>query len=168
MLAPFTTPDEVRALLGLGVFELEEATLNLPLYEIHLRREIKSLSPAILTGFEALAAGNIEDLTGDPKAFYDAVHYYATVLVATQVGVALSLLTPRSVSDAKTAIARFTGTPYKDVQEALIRELARAKEALAEAAGAYLGDVIDEGAFAIFLAPTLVAVERDYDPVTGA
>lgn len=168
MLAPFSTPDEVRALLGLGVFELEDTTLNLPLYEIHLRREITNLSPAILTGFEELASGDITNLTGDPKAFYDAVHYYATVVVATQVGVALSLLTPKSVSDAKTAIARFTGTPYKDVQEALIREMAHAKEALAVAAGAYLGDVIDEAAFTTFLAPALVAVQRSYDPVTGA
>ena len=44
MLSPFTTPADVRALLGVNDIEVADVTLGLPVFEMGLRHELRKVS----------------------------------------------------------------------------------------------------------------------------
>ena len=169
MLTPFTTPDDVRALLGLSDIEVSDETINLPVFELGLRRALGKVSGSqnTIALFSALAervAGQ-DTLTDAESAFHDAVRLYASLTAALKVGVSLPLLAPKRISDDKSGTERFSGTPYKDLLAMLQEQALDALEALQDALADLTGDAPSATTLGFTYA---LAVPLATDPVTGA
>lgn len=163
MLTPFTTVDDVRALLGVSSEELPDRTLNLPVYEIALRRKVRSLDEArgIVALFVSLDVNPSRNAL--ENAAHQAIYYYASLVAATQAGLSLALVAPKRITDDKSGVERFSDSPYRDVLARLEAELAAARAA----AQAALADLFGLTPPAQKQSRQFVAVKRSYDPVTG-
>lgn len=167
MLAPYTSTNDVRALLGVSVAELSDTVLNLPVYEISLRRRLRGLWAAgdLVALFTTINALPVGGRTEEQTALHEAVYHYSSVAAAVQAGLSLALVAPKRITDDKSGVERFSDSPYRDVLDRLESELSGAKGALLEALAILIAeplppDTLDTVHF--------VAVKRGYDPVTGA
>lgn len=167
MLTPFTTPDDVRALLGVSNVELPDRVLNLPVYQIALRRKLQKLSDTedVLALFTSIHSQSVASRSEDQQAFYDAIYHYSSVAAATQAGVSLALVAPKRITDDKSGVERFSDSPYRDVLANLESELLAAKGAVLDALSTLTASSLPQDTLS---GTYFVAVKRSYDPVTGS
>lgn len=122
MLAPFTSHDQVRAVLGVTPEELSDDTLNLEIYEANLRLELDLIADndgALITAFEAVDAIGEAVRTRAEANFHAAVILFAPYPVALHLASSLPLFAPKSITDGKAAIARHAESPFeKQIREA--------------------------------------------------
>lgn len=166
MLSPFTTPADVRALLGVNDIEVADVTLGLPVFEMGLRHELRKVSADfdVIALFTAANDKAIADRTPEEASFHEATQYFSSLAAAAQVGISLALAAPKRLTDDKSGVERFSGTPYTDVLDRIDANLLGAKAALLLA----LASLTDKPPSATTVGFThFVAVKRGYDPVTG-
>lgn len=167
MLSPFTTNDDVRALLGVGSVELSDTVLDLPVYEIALRRKLRTVWAAgnLVALFATIQGKAPSSRTEDEQALYDATYHFSSVAAAAQAGLSLALVAPKRITDDKSGVERFSDSPYRDVLDRLESEMLAAKGAVLEALAALTAEPLPPTALGNVY---FVAVKRGYDPVTGA
>lgn len=162
-LTQYCSASEVRATVGANELELPDPVLALPIYEIGLLRELSKVSESLPATFSAINEKPEASRTDAEKALFAATRLFSNFVVSRQVGVSLAARLPKSVSDGKAAVSRFSGEPYKDT-------LARIDQYYASARSALIATLDEFGTpSSATVAPTLafVAVQRGYDPVTG-
>lgn len=123
LLTDYTTFPEVRAALGVSADEIEDDTLNLPLYADMLQIELEDINinlPSVYVATKALATK-----TDDQMRFLQTAHLFATYAVARQLTTSLPLFSPEQITDGKAAIRRSQDTPYQKVIDAVGREYSR-------------------------------------------
>ena len=162
-LSPYCSNDEVRATLGVSAIELGDEVLDLPMYTVGLQEALLELSPTLPAVFSSLSAIDQSQRTDVQNSFLNSVHLFSVYSVAKQVGVALSMLSPRTLSDEKSSYSRFSDGPYKDTLENIERQLAKWSTRVADVLNQMNDTVRSETPVARF-----VAVKRRYDPVTGS
>jgi len=163
-LTTYCRYDEVRAALGVNATELADTVLALPVYEMGLVRELNRLSTSLNPAFSTIARKRDTDRTDQERALFAAVSLFAVYAVASQVGVSLPNFAPRSVSDGKASLTRFSGEPFERVLERVDAYKTDYRAALVEAFGAFQG-----GSTQVSRMPTMaVASPRATDPVTGS
>lgn len=167
MLTPFTTFEDVRALLGVNDVELPDRTLDLPVYQIALRRQLQKVSDTVdvIALFLPINAKPQEARSPDEQAFHEAVYYFSSVAAASQAGVSLALVAPKRITDDKSGAERFSDSPYRDVLARLESELNAAKGAILAALSALTAEALPLAALGVRY---FVGARRAYDPVTGA
>lgn len=167
MLTPFTSNDDVRALLGVSSVELSDTVLNLPVYEIALRRKLRAVWPGgdLIALFLSIHAVVKYGRTKDKQALHDAVYHYSSVAAAAQAGLSLALVAPKRITDDKSGVERFSDSPYRDVLDRLEPELLAAKGAVLSAIAVLTAQPLPPTALGNVY---FVAAKRGYDPVTGA
>lgn len=111
----YTTYRDVRAILGVDDDELEDETLALEVYSNHLDEELYDVSRELITLYEQLDIKG--DRTAQEERVYKLVRSFSAYAVARQVGNALPMLAPKSISDGKASMSRFSSDPYKKVLE---------------------------------------------------
>lgn len=161
-LRPFCSSDEVRSALGVSDDELEDAVLLLPIYALGLRESLLKISATLPDLFLSVHGMDESTRTSTQNTLFSSVRLYSTYAVARQVGIALGMLGPKTLSDEKASFSRFAGEPYKDVLQRIDSELARygalIKQALDELGTPQSGPSL----------PVFMAVSKpNYDPVTG-
>lgn len=164
-LTQYCEHDEVRAALGVNSVELPSTVLNLPVYEIGLVRELAKVSASLPAAFSAISNLQPEARTVQQATVFDATRLFAVYAAAKQVGVSLSTLAPKDVSDGKASLARFSGTPYLDVLTRVEAMFAGCRADLSEAYAALTGQGLTDS---LTLAGVFLAGKRAYDPVTGS
>lgn len=130
-LTDYTTYAEVRAVLGVSVYELTDATLGLPIYTRGLQSRLYSatgtfgsVSGSLIDVFEALTADG-ETLTSDEENMLGLIKQFATFSVAEACLSGLSLLALKTETDGEAAQSRFSSeATYKDVGIAIRQNLA--------------------------------------------
>lgn len=163
-LTPYCTNDEVRAVLGVTTSELKDEVLNLPIYEMGLRRELNRLSTSLPAAFSSAITS---PTTAASAAFVDAVKLFSVYAVAKQAGAPLAMSAPKSLNDDKSGFSRYADSPYKDVLERIEVQYQQARQDLVDAYAAYAGSASTTAGF--FGMPAGMAVSsRVIDPVTGA
>ena len=167
MLAPFTSNNDVRALLGVSSEELPDSVLDLPVYQIALRRRLQQLTDTadVSALFLSIDSQPAAGRPADDQALHEAVYYFSSVAAALQAGVSLALVAPKRITDDKSGVERFTDSPYRDVLDRLDAELAAAKGAVLTALEVLLAVALPPAALEVKL---FAGVRRAYDPVTGA
>lgn len=113
----WTTPDEVRALLGINEADISDATILLPVYSVGLEAEARDVSPRLPSEFKRVAA--LVTLTEDEAWFLRVARSFAAYAVARMVLTALPLAAMRDSSDGKASEARFASAPYHDTMKML-------------------------------------------------
>jgi hypothetical protein len=165
VITDYTSYDEIRSACGLSADDLPDATLSLEMYANTLAIRLGEVSlPSVPPGPGDLAARFIEIKTLDESVrteleqkLYDFTRLYATYAVAVEVATSLSMRAPKSVSDSKSTLVRFSPeSTYELVVEKLTGLLSSTKKLIENIAGSST-DVSDY--FAV-LSP-------DKDVVTG-
>lgn len=164
-LTPYCSNDEVRAVLGVTTSELKDDVLNLPVYEMGLRRELIRVSPSLPAAFSTVNS-IVDPKTETQQAFYDATRLFAVYATAKQAGASVALAAPKGLTDDKSGFDRFADAPYKDVLNRVDTAYAAARQDLVDAYSAYAGASSDNGFYG--LPSGMIVSSRVTDPVTGS
>lgn len=124
LITDYTSFDEVRAALGVSEEEIEDVTLDLPMYTEMLLIDIEDVNMAIPALYATLKVAF--PLTSDQERFMQTAHLFATYSVARQLTTTLPLFSPEQITDGKAMTRRQqANNPYQQVIEAVNREFTR-------------------------------------------
>lgn len=122
-LDPFTSPDEVRAVLGVSSEELEDATINLGVFGMALSDELAELSPNLTTLFLAIGDKTLGRTATDDK-LWRRVRMFATYATAKAVASGLPMFGVKDLTDGKAGFSRFADSPYRAAYERVLERYA--------------------------------------------
>jgi len=161
-VSDFTTPDDIRSLLGVSTDEIRDETILLPVNEYELAADFDEVDEAN-DGLVDLYLGlNVGALAPEEDKFYRSVRLFATYAVAKQLLTSLSMFGPKEKTDGKTAVTRFFD-PYKETAKRVEAGYTRNRDRLITAfATVQLGN-----APTAVLRPYFLVVSSSSDPVTG-
>lgn len=162
-IVDYITYDEVRTTAGLSTDELPDSLLALPIYASALELELDSV---VLTSdppgpgplkTRYLQLEGLPSLTPDEQRLYNLTRMFCAYAVAVEVTTSLSMRAPRTLSDSKATLTRFSPeSAYRDVIEALKLRLQSLKTSISAFGGGSSTNY------------TLIyAVKPSYDPITG-
>lgn len=162
MIADYTSATSVRALLGVSVKELPDATILDTFYWLSLQAELYRICPTVVADYSA--AVELSDTDEVAGRFSGSVGLFATYAVARSCMSALPQFAVRSVTDGKAGFIRHTSTSFDKAIARFDIEYARARAALLIAYADYApdADLVTETTRE-FLQVSLPAS----DPVTG-
>ena len=169
MLEPFTTNAEVRATLGVTDEELEDETLDLPIYETGLRFELGEIGDvandgALADAFDTIALLSESDRTSVQRRLYDAVILFSPFAVASHLKTAVPLFAAKAVTDGKAGVTRHAESPFKDMFKNVAENYDRFRQNLGRAWSAFSSSAVTEVTL-----PSLFRVSSpDTDPVVDA
>jgi hypothetical protein len=123
MLTDYTSPDTVRALLGINDLEVEDAQLALEVYNLVVESGLDALSVTVLPLYETVKAVPEASRTPTQKRYYSSVQMYSATLVALELLPSLPMAVPRKIGDEK-AITERVNDPFKLLSENLAASLA--------------------------------------------
>lgn len=142
--------------------ELEDTTLGLEVYSTGVEEDIFDISTTLAATYEAIAAKGEVDRSVKEGRVYKLVRSFSTYSAAKQFGLALPMFSPKSLSDGKASMSRFSGEPYKDVLKGLSEQYDLFRGRLIKA----LDDLSSSVAVSVDRT-VLLRVSPAYDPVTG-
>jgi hypothetical protein len=135
VLTPYTTSDQVRAVLGVTEDELPDETLDLPLYEAGLRQELAAVGASVAVDYVTASAEATPPAVD--QAFVDAVTLFAPTAVAAQLAQSFPLFAPKDITDGKASVGRFVDSPFQTAIDACRRNYEKYRQALERAYAAY-------------------------------
>lgn len=138
-LAPYTTNDNVRGVLGISDEELTDSVLSLSIYELNLLAALKRVGATILTDFGTVTNITESSRTTVQANFYNALVLYSPYAVAIQLGSSLPLIAPKLVSDGKAQVSRFSESPFEAMLARLKADHDRLFNELVDAYAGYTG-----------------------------
>jgi hypothetical protein len=164
-LTNFTSYDEIRAVLGVSVDELEDATLALPLYVRNLVFELTDLAEDMDTVYLTIAALPAVGRSAAQQRFYDVAQLYSAYSTSKQLLTSLPLFSPKQMLDGRAEFERHAD-PFDDVRAGVIEGLHQARKRLLTLYQVVTGTAAPVFAVTapIFVRSTGIAT----DPVTGA
>lgn len=141
LLTDYTSYAEVRAILGVSIYELADETLALPLFTQVLQTRLRSTvgtfagtTGSLTAMFDELSA--VVSPTEAQEDFLVLIKQYASYVVAETCLTGLSLFAPKQVADGKSSETRFSSeATFKDVAVSIRQELARLSGKIAEQLG---------------------------------
>ena len=162
-LQPFATNDEVRATLGVSDEELSDETLDLEVYARVLSYELAQIGASLEADFRTAEEAG-DSRTAPQKALYEAVRLFAPFALGNQLATSLPLAAPKSVTDGKAGISRFSESPFQLVAEQVRGEYTKYRDNLKGVYAEFSG-----GSSATYVLPAYFGVAAgSFDPVTGA
>ncbi len=123
-ITTYTTPDEVRAVLGVAPEELEDATILLPIYETQLIEDIYDLGPTLAADYATIKAGA---QTPQTTRFVNLVNTWACYDLAQQLLPATPMFAPKTITSDKDTAQRVED-PYALLQERIDSAMSRFEE----------------------------------------
>lgn len=161
-LTEYTSYAEVRAVLGVSIYELPDATLGLEMFSRALQTRLRSTTGtfgtttgSLITIFDTISA--LPSPTDDEEDFLFLIKQYATYIVAEACLTGLSLFALKTESDGKTTQTRFSA-------EATFRDVAMQVRQQLNSLAAQLDEELTG---VVITLPLLSRVEPNIDRVTG-
>lgn len=159
----YTTFDDIRAVLGVTVEEVDDTTMSLNVYDYGLLGELEDVGATVSDQFISIHAIAPDTRTADQARYFRCVQQFATYAVAKILGSSLPLFAPQTVSDSKAVMGRFQQNPYEKTLQEIDRQYSRAKERLLSALGTLLSSTS-----ATVTKTYIIGVPRGVDRVTGS
>lgn len=155
MLTEYTTPESVRALLGVTDRELPDTVLYREVYLFALRAELREIDPDLMAGYATAVSG-----TSDAdRLLVETVRLFSAHAVAVKVAGVLSQVSPRTIGEGKALLVRHSAGDLEKVVAEVRAEYVRARKLLQTV---YTGTtVVSEQR------PLMAVSNAGYDPVTG-
>ncbi len=159
-LSTYTTPDEVRAALGVSATELTDAVLAIPSYVLVATLALEDINvglPALYTTTVAIPTP-----TPDQQRFIDLTKLYATYSIAQNLLTSLPLFAVKALTDGRASFERIAD-PFEYIRDDLPALLAALKLRLAAIYTTLAGG-------SAYVRPTLLqvlATGLSLDPVTN-
>lgn len=117
MLRDFTSPDEIRAILGIAESELPDAVIELPLYERLLEFDFSDINSGIEAAFFALP--DVDTRSSGEQLFSDCLQVYSAYAVAQLLVINVKMFAPQTITDSKTTLQRAGSDPWLDTRTAV-------------------------------------------------
>lgn len=111
-LTQYTTPDEVRGILGVAAKELPDAVLESALQEQLLIIDLEQINVSLPASYLALTGA----LSANQTRFQSLVQAFSAYSVAREKLSGLPLSSPVRIQDGRAELER-TADPYKGVRE---------------------------------------------------
>lgn len=118
MLSTYTTPDSVRAVLGVADDEVTDDMLALPLYEVRLVYDLEEIDSGIPEAYKTTVAIDYTTRTAAEKRFCDAVKLFSAYSVARTALSSLPYLADKRITDGRAESERIAD-PFSLVREAV-------------------------------------------------
>lgn len=165
MLTDYTTPETVRALLGINKFEVTDAQLALPVYATVIDESFEDLNTSLSANYAAVTVVPENDRTTVQRRFLAAAKIYAALAVALALLPTLPMAAPRKVGDGDAVQERIQN-PY----DLLVENLRNSMLAMGLKLLALLALIDPTAPGAPVVPPRVYAVNVPLlvDPVTGA
>lgn len=158
----YTSYAEVRATLGMNEIEITDEMLALDMYASSLSLDLDDASLQIQDKFEEVSAIIVTDRTKDEQRFINSTHLFSTYSVAKQLCTSLPMAGPKSISDSKTEVSRFSDSPYKET----IKSIKSGFETYKQRAVSAL-EALSSGTSTLTRRKVMVVSLPSSDPVTG-
>ena len=160
-LAHFTTPDEIRAVLGVAPEEIRDEVLLMPMYVRQLQFELSDLGATLESDYLTVAA--LASRSAAQQKLYDVMQVYAPYAIAKILLTSVALFAPRRITDGRAEAERVVD-PFEDVRDGVDSTLLVLRDRLVDAAAA-LGTTASTLSRTITLS---VATGLAVNPVTNA
>jgi hypothetical protein len=161
-LLEYTSPEEIRAFLGVSDDEIEDVTILLPVYSTNLEAELRELNTSVITTYQVVHAKAPVDRTSAEEWFHSVMSMFAANSVARQLCTSLPLFAPREIGDGKAHATRWSQDPFLETIRMVKEQYETNRRRL-------------ESAYASAVTTTTTSTRRVYmartssiDPVTGA
>lgn len=161
-LLELTTYAEVRAALGVNDIEISDTTLGLELYSSNLSMELDDINIQLQDKYAEVKAIDAAARSAAQKRFYEAVRLFATYTVAKHCCVSLPMFGPKSVSDSKTEVSRFSDSPYKETTKRVENQYSTVRQRVVAALDSLLASTTVKASLNVMMVST-----PSSDPVTG-
>lgn len=158
-IADYTSSDDIRAVLGVSLDELSDATLLLDIYWNLLLTDLESIDDDLPVTFTTISQLPLP--TTAQQRFLRAAQMFATFSVAKQLTASLPLFAPRQKTDSKAGVERFAD-PYKETIKKVGEQYETARSQLVESLAA-IGTTVTTAAAKV----SLLVVSPSSDPITG-
>ncbi len=163
-ITTYTSPAEIRAVLGVSTTELPDTVLLLPIYSTLVELAIEDVNPDIPSQF-AIVSAITPPLTAKQQRFLDLVKLYAPYALANELLVSLPLFAVKDLTDGRASFGR-QSDPYADVREGVQGSLQNLRVRLGVAYQALVPGAAVDIAVATFTTATTAGLA--IDPVTNA
>lgn len=130
MILEYTTPAQIRAVLGVDEVDVDDSTITLPIYENYLVMELEDIDIDFLTTYATKKASTTR--TAQEHRFVSLAQVFATFVIAKQLTGSLPLFALKQESDGKAQATRFDN-PYRDTIQAVNRDYEKTKGKLVAA-----------------------------------
>jgi len=140
VIADYTSATSIRALLGVSVKELPDATILDTFFWLSLQTELYGVCATIDEDYHA--AVELADTDADASRFSGAVSLFAAYAVARSCLIAMPQFAARSVTDGKAGFIRHTSTSFDQAIARFDGAYARARTALVTAYADYLPSAV--------------------------
>lgn len=115
-LLTFTSADEIRAVLGVSPEELEDDTVELPLYFKQLQFDLSDVASGLEASYLAVHALPIASRTSVQQKLLDVTSVYSSYAISRLLLTSLSAFAPKQITDGKAATTRVED-PFLRVRE---------------------------------------------------
>jgi hypothetical protein len=131
-ITDYTSYAEVRSTCGLSVDELPDSEIALEMYANALELSLNDVSvpteapgPGPLSSRYLVIAAIVEaSRTAKEQQLYNLTRLFSTYAVALEIVTALAMKAPKSISDSKASLVRFSPeSVYKDAIERITQKL---------------------------------------------
>lgn len=110
-----TTPDEVRAVLGVSDEELEDATLDLKVFTDQLELELSDIDSTLPALLDSILATPVLSRTAAQTKVFTVANMFSAYAVAKTLLTSLPLFSPKKVTDGRAEFERFAD-PFEAVR----------------------------------------------------
>ena len=162
-LSQFTSPDAVRAALGVADEEITNQDIALPMYEQVLQLDLYELETTMADYFLGMPV-DISARSAAQTRFADLMNLYSCYVVAKHLLISLSMFAPKLIKDSKTELERVID-PYAQTREG-VRGFYHSLQA--KLLAAYIALVPSVVAPKVVKFTSMFSVPGGTDPVTGA
>jgi hypothetical protein len=163
MLSEFTSPDEVRAVLGVSDDEIEDETLLLPLYELMLTEDLETVGSGLTSTFRTVSDLSIDDRTNLQKRLYNLTRLFSAYAVAKHLLTSLPYFGEQRMADGRAEKERIAD-PYEKTMAGVLSGLNDLRLRLSAVFAAETGTPALSTTARIYATSTGLAI----DPVTNS
>ena len=139
-LQTFTTPDEIRAVLGVAVEEISDTTLELPVNLIQLQFELSDINSALESAYTASVSILPASRTSAEQLLVNTVQVFSAYAVARSLLTSLATFAPIKITDGRAETGR-SADPFESVREGVTATYESLKKRVSNAYQATLGGV---------------------------
>lgn len=161
MITEYASYDSVRAVLGVSPEEVEDATLDLPLYEVLLKEDLLDLSSTIDADYNT--AKELASPTAIETRFVQVMQTYASYQIAYTLLGAAPMFAPKDIKDGKAGVVRVSD-PFKGLETSIVQAMSYIRTRLLAAYETYSPTNV---APVTVTRRLLAGVTLGTDPVTG-
>lgn len=106
-LSDYTSPDLVRATLGVSDLELSDETLALSIYEMQIKLDLEEISDTLAATYLTAAALPSDSRTTAQQKLVDLTQLFSTYSVSKNLLTSLKMFGPKRITDGRAETERF-------------------------------------------------------------